>query len=317
MFVFDNYSSYLMFFTTLGFIIHHSQKKKIECVQSEKSKQLTVIILIAIICVTSFFTIIKPYSVAQDLIKGFKEKDQAKILNIYEGIWNKNTFGTTEAGIRLISEGNKYMQNSDPAVVSKYKELTSLFGEQFASTADVRRLETYGSFLLQTGNVPKAVEVLEKAQALAPDRHNNLYTLGLAYIANKEIQKALAVFKHAYDILPENEKAKTYYGAVLLLSGDISGKELIKEYSYKDSFFLSIFGKTKQYKEVIKIREQLRLDNPTDYQNQVSLAVAYYFDKQPAKAIALIKEVQKSIPDFKGQGDALIRDIQAGRAIGK
>jgi tetratricopeptide (TPR) repeat protein len=317
MFVFDNYSSYLMFFTTLGFIIHHSQKKKIECVQSEKSKQLTVIILIAIICITSFFTIIKPYTVAQDLIEGFKEKDQAKILNIYEGIWNKNTFGTTEAGIRLISEGNKYMQNSDPAVVSKYKELTSLFGEQFASTNDVRRLETYGSFLLQTGNVPKAVEVLEKAQALAPDRHNNLYTLGIAYLNAKQIDKAKEVFTHAYEILPENQKAKNYYGAMLMITGDTSYKQYIEGYSYKDSFFINMFSLAKQYKEVIKIREQLKLDNPTDYQNQVSLAVAYYFDKQPAKAIALIKEVQKAIPDFKGQGDALIRDIQAGRAIGK
>ncbi len=317
MFVFDNYSSYLMFFTTLGFIIHHSQKNKVPDIANEKLKQLAVIILIAIVCVVSFFTIIKPYTVAQDLIEGFKQKDQAKVLSIYEGILDKNTFGTTEAGIRLLTEANKYAQNSDPAIVSRYKELTSAIGEKFTATNDVRRLETYGSFLIQTGNATQAIEVLEKARALAPDRQNNLYTLGVAYLNTKQIDKAKEVYKHAYEVLPENQKAKNYYGAMLMITGDTSYKQYIEGYSYKDTFFINMFSLAKQYKEVIKIREQLKLDNPTDYQNQISLAVAYYFDKQPTKAIALIKEVQKVVPEFKAQGDALIRDIQAGRPIGK
>ena len=113
------------------------------------------------------------------------------------------------------------------------------------------------------------------------------------------------------------EKAKAYYGVLLLLNGDASGKELIKDYSDKDSFILSMLVRTKQYKEVIKLREQTKLDNPTDYQNQVSLAVAYVLDGQKMKAIEILKEVQKAVPEFKPQGDALIRDILAGKKIGE
>ncbi len=317
MFVFDNYSSYLMFFTVLGFIVHHSQKKKIECTQDKKVKQLGTIVIIAIVCIVSFFTIIKPYSVAHDLIRGFQEKDQTKVLAIYEGIWNKNTFGTTEAGIRLISDGKQYLQNPDPAVVSKYSELISLFGNAFVATNDVRRLETYGSFLLQTGNTKQAIDVLEKARSLAPDRQNNLYTLGTVYLNAQQIDKAKEIFKHAYDVLPENQKAKNYYGVMLMITGEKDYQKYIEGYSYKDPLFLYLFIQAKQYKEVIKIREQFKLDNPADYQNQVSLAVVYYLDKQPAKAIAILRDIQKAVPEFKGQGDALIRDIQAGRSIVK
>lgn len=317
MFVFDNYSSYLMFFTLLGFIIHHSNKETLEINLPEKIKQTTVIVLIAIIGIISVFTIIKPYSASKDLIKAIIEKDQIKALGIYEKILNKNTFAQTETGIRLLADARTYVSSENPEVVKKYSELTARIGEKFTQTNDVRRLETYGAFLLQSGDIKQAVKILEKAQSFAPDRQNNLYTLGIAYINNQEIEKAKEVLKHAHDVLPENPKAKSYYGAMLMITGEKEYEKYIEGYSYKDSFFISIFSQAKKYKEVIKIREQLKADNPKDYQNQVSLAVAYSVDKQPAKAIAIIREVQKAVPEFKEQGDYLIKEIQAGRSLVK
>jgi len=318
MFVFDNYSSYLMFFTLLAFVVHHSQKQNIQIVWNEKTKQVVAIVLIAVCLGASWFTIIKPLAVAGELIDTIGQKDANKVLEMYQGIFDKNTLGNTESGIRFLSMASSFLNMNDEELKKAYLDLATKTGdEMIADTRDVRRLETYGSFVLQRGDIKKAIEILERAQVIAPDRHNNLYSLGLAYIKNGELEKAKEVFKHAYEILPENQKAKTYYGAVLLLSGDKASTALIEGYSYKDPFFLSIFNSTKQYKEIIKIREQLKKDNPEDYQNQVSLAVAYVLDKQPAKAILILREVQKAVPEFKGQGDALIRDIQAGRSIVK
>lgn len=316
MFVFDNYSSYLMFFTLLGFIIHHSQKDTFEINVDEKLKQGIVIVLILSVSVLSVFTIWKPMSVAKDLIVILNNKDALKALDIYEDIYNRQTFGTTEAGLRIIADAPKFLQIGDQNVTSKYIQVSSLFGNDFVNTTDVRRLETYGTYLLQIDDT-KAVEVLEKAQMLAPDRQNNLYTLGIAYINAKQIQKAKDVFEHAYEVFPENQKAKNYYGGILMITGDKNYKQYLEGYSYKDSFFISMFIQAKQYGEVIKIREQLKKDNPKDYQNQVSLAVAYYLNKQTVQAIAVLKEVQKAVPDFKGQGDYLIKEMQAGRNIVK
>jgi O-antigen ligase/thioredoxin-like negative regulator of GroEL len=317
MFVFDNYSSYLMFFTLLGFVIYHSQKQNFEINWDKKVQQVVAIVLIAVVLVVSFFTIVKPFTVARDLIKVILEKDQNKALSRYESILKKNTFGTTESGIRIMSSVRPFLEGSDPEIAKQYLAITTQFGEKFAQTNDVRRLETYGTFLLQTGNIQEAVEVLEKAQTLAPDRQNNLYTLAIAYINNKEINKAKEVFQHAYEVLPENQKAKNYYGAALLMTGDKNYAQYLEGYSYKDPLFMSIFAQAKQYKEVIKIREQMKKDNPTDYQNQVSLAVAYSMDRQPVKAIAILREVQKALPEFKAQGEYLIKEIQAGRSLVK
>lgn len=317
MFVFDNYSSYLMFFTLLGFIIYHGKKQVITINWDEKTKQSAVIILCALLIISSIFTIIKPMIVAGDLIDALSQKDPNKTLDIYESIFNKNSFGDTEAGIRIMSDSRLFTQSNNQEVINRYMSIASKVGDEFEKTNDVRRLETYGSFLLQSGNIQKSVDVLEKAQTLAPDRQNNLYTLGIAYINNQELEKSKEVFKHAYEVLPENIKARTYYGAVLMLVGDKNYKSFLEGYSYKDQFFVSLFAKAKQYKEVIKIREQIKKEVPTDYQNQVSLAVAYYLDKQTVKAVAVIREVQKSVQEFKEQGDYLIKEMQAGRSITK
>ena len=314
MFVFDNYSSYLMFFTLLGFVVHHDQKEKVEFKIDEKLKQILVIVLIASVCIISFITIIKPARAAQGLILAFKEKEPTQILDVYKKIYEENSFGVTEAGIRLISDSRAFAQSKDQTVLEDYLQTASLYGIDFVNSDDVRRLESYGSFLLQTGNIPQSIQVLEKAQRLAPDRQNNLYVLAIAYINNNEIQKAKDVLEHAYRILPENDKARTYYGAVLLVSGDKNYKEFLEGYDYQDPFFMSMFAQAGQYKEVIKIREQIKKDNPTDYQNQVSLAVAYSLDKQVAKAIQIIREVQKALPEFKAQGDYLIGQLQTGSA---
>jgi tetratricopeptide (TPR) repeat protein len=317
MFVFDNYSSYLMLFTTLGFVVHHSQSKQYEIKWDQKIKQIVSIVLIAIIAVLSLFTIVKPLQAGAQLVDTLKQKDPLVALDIYKDIFAKNSFADVEAGIRLFSEVSTYARSDDSKIIDTYTEVASIIAPEFKKTDDVRRLETYGTFLLQIGSIKESIEVLEKARTLAPDRQNNLYTLGIAYLNAKDIEKAKEVFKHAYEVLPENDKARTYYGAVLLATGDVKGKELIQGYDYTDSFFISMFSQAKQYKEVIKIREQLKKDNPDNYQNQVSLAVAYYLDKQTAKAVALIREVQKAVPEFKGQGDYLIKEMWAGRSITK
>lgn len=314
-FVFDNYSSYLMFFTLLAYIVYHSNKGEIKIFDDKKNIQAISIFIGILIVVASYFTISKPLLVANNLIDALSEKDQAKSLDIYEKIINKNSFGNTEVGIRLMTEVQKYFSIDDPKVIQRYVDLTTKLGNEFEKTDDVRRLETYGGFLMQIGDVQSSIRVLEKAKSLAPNRQNNLYTLGMTYINANNLDKAKEVFKQAYEVQKENDRARTYYGAVLLLSGDKSGSELIKGYSTKDGFFLSIFSRLKQYKEVIKIREQIKKDNPMDYQNQVSLAVAYYLDKQTAKAILVIKDVQKAVPEFKQQGDYLIKEMQAGRNI--
>lgn len=317
-FVFDSYSSYLLFFSIVGFIIFHSKKEKLQINLQEYAQQILVILLSVVIVVTSYFTVVLPYFAAKDLLDTMRPIAPEEVISTYQNIFSKNSFGIHEAGLRYVGLVSGIKRLDSEELTKQYIEHATQVGESLVSKKpdDVRFLEVYGAFLLQVENYPRAIEVLTHARDLAPNRQNNLYDLGFVYIKTKEYDKALEVFKHAYEIYPQNDKARQYYGAALLLAGDQKGKELIQGYSYKDPFFFSTFLNLKQYDEAVKIREKIIIENPTDYQSYVSLAVAYVLNNQRAKAIETIRFVQSKVPEFKGQGDQLIRDIQAGKIIG-
>lgn len=260
-------------------------------------------------------TVLKPYQVAKGLIDLMKLQDADQVLSMYKNLIDKNTFGTFEVSTRLLSDVPRFLQVQDDAFVQEYLVYANQAGKNMVDKVpgNVRALEFYGSFLLRVGDAQQAIQYLEKARELAPNRQNNLYTLGFSYVSANQYAKALEIFKHAYEVAPKNTKAKNYYGAALLLNGDKKGLELIEGYSYQDPFFLSVFNKTGQYKESIKIIERQLKDSPTNHQLRVSLAVTYLFDGQRTKAIEILQQVIKDVPEFKKQGTYLIQEIQAGR----
>jgi tetratricopeptide (TPR) repeat protein len=270
---------------------------------------------VLLVSFAGFHVIAKPYIVGKDLIVALSSQDADDVLNRYEKLIQTDTFGKFEVTTRFLSSIQGFVRLDDPEIIKRYLELANKAGEQSVADApgSVRALEFYGSFLLQTGDYPRAVEMLEQARALSPDRQNNLYALGFAYIRTGQQDKALEVFKHAYDVAPQNDKARRYYGAMLILSGDKKGNELVEGYDAADPFFLSVFNQAKQHKEIIKILEAQVAAQPTNYQLQVSLAMANLNAGNKAVAITLIQGVIKAVPEFKKQGDGLIAEIRAGR----
>ncbi len=318
LFVFDNFSSYLMFFGVLGFIVHHSQKENIVIDWDEKVKQVVIILMIFITLIVGYKVIVQPFQVARGLISVLTYKDAYKIIDKYESLFKKNTFGNFEATVRLISDSNSFRQVPDPEFVKKYLDYSVDKGEQMIADApnNVRGLEFYGLFMLEQGATERAIQVLEHAQSIAPDRPNNVFILGFAYINSEQYQKAKEVFEHIYNLKNENEKARTYYGASLLLVGDKRGEELMKGFDYNDPFFISIFTKLKRYNDAITILEKQITDNPTDYQAMLSIARIRLLNGESQKAIEIIRQLIAAVPQFKEQGEFIIKEIQAGRNPG-
>jgi len=315
MFVFDNYSSYLMFFSLLAFCVHHSQKEIIAYKVDEKTKQVISIVLIFVLLVVSYFVIIKPYNVGQNLIAALTSNDAELSLKKAQDILDANTFGTSESVIRILAEHSRFTSVSNPEFIKEYIDLATFSGEQMIADfpQNVRVMEAYAGFLLKQNRYDRAIEVLERAQELAPNRHNNIYLLVSAYFATEQYEKAKEVLESLLSTKPDIEKVRVYYGTTLLLTGDQSGNDYLGEYDYRDPFYLQIFNLTKKYDQVVVILEKRIEDEPTNYQLQISLAVAYVYVKEPAKAIVVIQNVIKQLPEFEGQGNSLIKEIRAGR----
>lgn len=315
MFVFDNYSSYLLFFSILGFVVHHSQKEQVSIDWDEKTRQFIVIMLIFITLIMSYFVVLKPYRVSKDLINVLTYTDAYKILEKYEDMLSRRSFGDFEVTNRLLSDAASMVQVKDPQFVKTYLEFAAAAGEDMIMerSNNVRALEFFGTFLLQQGMTQRSVEVLESARQFAPNRHNNLYILGFAYINNDQLDKAEEVFYHAYAVKPDVQKSKNYYGAVLLMRGNNDAWKFLEGYNYKDAFFLNVFNRTKNYKESIAVLEKQIVDQPTNYQLYVNLSTAYLFDGQRSKSIEILKKVIVAVPEFKSQGEFMIKEILAGR----
>ena len=58
------------------------------------------------------------------------------------------------------------------------------------------------------GDRGKGIILLERAKALAPDDTFILTDLGVCYLNEKNIQKALPIFRRVLEIDPDNEKAR-------------------------------------------------------------------------------------------------------------
>jgi hypothetical protein len=166
MFVFDNFSSYLMFFSVLGFIVHHSQKENFVIDWDEKVKQVVVVLIIFITLIMGYKVIIKPLQVSNGLISVLTYKDANKVIEKYEDLFSKETFGDFEATVRFISDTGRIVQVPDPVFVKKYMDLAYERGEKMImdSPNNVRGLEFYGLFLLEQNNLVRSIQVLEHAQ---------------------------------------------------------------------------------------------------------------------------------------------------------
>lgn len=315
LFVFDNYSSYLMFFTTLAFVVHNHQKKEVVLDAEERTMQMLAVVLVCATVIVSYVVIVKPYQVARAMISVYKTQDAEVILSSYEKIFAKNTFGTFEAVTRFLSDAPNFLKVNDPEFQKRYMIAAQRAGEKSVADApqSVRALEFYGNFLLMTGNTKEAIVVLERAREISPDRQNNLYVLGFAYVNDGQYDKGLEIFKHAYEVAPENLKAKNYYGGALLLAGDKTGDEFVGGYLHTDPFLLSVFAKTGRYKEVVNMLEQQVAEQPTNYQLRVSLATAHLKAGNRAKSVEIMRTVIANVPAFKEQGEYFIKEVLAGR----
>ncbi len=315
LFVFDNYSSYLMFFTALGLVVHHQHQSNLARPDNLRVSQAIVATLVILALFAGYKVIVKPYMVAHQLISTVKSQNPKEVLDAYVKMFEKDTLGNFEVTTRFLSEAPRYMKIEDADFRQMYMDAAIRMGEQSILDAprSVRGLEFYGTFLLQTGNPKEAIVILERAREISPNRQNNLYVLGFSYVTEKQYDKALEIFKHAYEVAPENTKARNYYGAALLLVNDPKGNEYLKDYSPDDTFLLSVFNSAGRYNDVaIMLEKQVALQ-PENYQLQVSLAVAYFKAGNKAKSVEIIRAVMAKVPAFRAQGEYFIKEVQAGR----
>jgi len=329
--VFDNLVSIIMFYIILG-LIHFSwaSEETVEVHQSAKASTedgawLPVVVLVAIgaTVFSVYYFNVRGINVSTTLIRAISpQTDTAAPLADFKQIFSHSeVMGLTEAREQLmsVSQGILQDQNVSNDIKSQYLNLvTNEMTKEFASdNNNAREHLFYGSFLTQIGSADQAITELEKARQLAPKKQMILIELGSEYINVGQKDKGLDLFKQAYEEDTSYADAHRLYALAALYVGNtqladqILGTDPI-QYT-NDDRFLTYYLNTKQYGKVLQIWQARYAANPNDKQTNISLAGAYYYAGNPAKAIEVVQKYIAKDQTFASQGGAIIKSIELGQ----
>jgi O-antigen ligase/tetratricopeptide (TPR) repeat protein len=344
MFVFDNLISYTLFVAVIAFV-HARIGEAIPSLMNLRVEEAIVKNIVAPTALviglgTLYLVNIPGIQAASALIDGFRGTTPDVQYAAFDKALTSGTFASQEVREQFTRISQGILQDPQMAVKirqafptltaadqnAKVNELREKFisraeselESQIAETPDdVRILVFQSSFLRSTGKTTEAMEVLEKAVALSPEKQQTHFELGLALIQSGQTKEAMARFKTAYDLEPKNDQARMFYAMAALYTNDLKLRdELItpefkSQYVTNDMILRALYD-TKNYKELTALLKERIALQPGDVQLRVSLAaILREMDDIPG-AILTLEQAIVDFPDFKEQGTAYIATLKSG-----
>lgn len=334
-FVFDNQTSYVMFFTILAFI-HSLKTTKIPAILHDTKKHISedymtvrdyivVPVLILIFATGFYFINVRNIQANTRLISALRacSNGSTPSITLFENVLSLNqTTANQEAREQVLSCASNVLgsdkvpnqMKSDFYALAK-KEIEA----QIANTPnDARMYVIGGSFFNQIGDLKSSLPLLEKAHELTPGKQTVDFDLATVYMNTGRSQDAVNITKSAYESAPSYETAKIAY-ITALVSNDQEklAHELFPndDAIFMDQRIISIYAQKKQYKKVIEIYKKLVVQKPDDAQTHYFLAASYIADKQNWQGIQELKAIAKQFPETKTQIDDLIKQIEEGKQL--
>lgn len=325
-FVFDNLISYILLFTLLAYIEHglHQDTVRIPPALSSKSNLPIISAVLTVLCIGSiYFLNIRPIQTSRTLIKALQtasQKDYKNSLDAFEQSLSYGFLGQAEVREQLAASAQVFLSNGVPQdIQERYVLLTKQEFEKQIMQApnDMRYLNFYGVFLRSIGDTKGGLAYLERAQKLSPKKQAVLFDIGATYIVSKEFDKAIAVYKEAYELDTSYENAKVSYAiAAIYADNEILANELLSKISrntlLNDDRIVSVLAEKGRYAEIVPIFKERIAEGKDSFENYVSLAVSYYKSGDSAGAIKTLRTLEQVKPERKTEVDQFINQIMTG-----
>lgn len=333
LFVFDNLTSYFMFFSILGFIQTVYYEKQDQNLNNSRVSvndinigSYVLLTAVFILAVMSLYMVnLKPYLAGKEIIASLREASQgAKIQNVldnFDRAISYRTFGTPEAREQLSGFATNAQIISQISEDDKLKILNKSIQEMEyqvkAAPNDARYHLFLGSLYTRANRNNDALGAINKALELSPKKQQIFYVLADIYLSKGENQKALELMKTAYELDKSNTDAAKNLAVVLVLDKkEKEAEDILREKFGKeivaDKMLVNAYARIDNYSRVKEIWQEIIKTEDTA-QNHVSLAASYLKLEERENAV---KELEKAIelnPEFKQQGEYFINEIKSGR----
>ena len=178
---------------------------------------------------------------------------------------------------------------------------------------DARVYDIGGIFFNNISDWKTGLELLEKANELSPNKQSIIFDLSVNYMNSGQVKKALTLLEAAYKSAPENDNAKVAYISALILDGQ--EKKARAEFGndsplFSDPRVINVYTKLKEYGKVIENHKSLIKKDPTNIQNYASLAAAYLQSGDKQEALAELRLMIELFPAAKDQIVAAIAQVE-------
>jgi O-antigen ligase/tetratricopeptide (TPR) repeat protein len=334
-FVFDNLTSSLLFVLMsvyFGTSIANKEFKFPVFSLHHKKTIGTVMTVVAFVLI--FTAVYKPSYANMTTIKAMTFQQTSGLTNpvqildgtreIYDKALAMETFGNYEIREFYLQKSLEYInllpQVTDDTVkvaINNIRDdaLNNFLIQIEKNPFDHRARFMLGLYYLNTHDYDKAVETLEKAVELAPNKQIALIYLAKAYIFKGDLNNAAKYYQHAIEVTPSNiagyNQIRTEYISVLLLaSQDQAAISVIKDLlppTNRDDFtqlaqqMSQVYSQRKDLKNLIKFLSDASNQDLNNQNYVLWLAQAYVSGGDYNNATMTINRLSSARPDLVAQ----------------
>ncbi|OHA08529.1 MAG: hypothetical protein A3B37_00310 [Candidatus Sungbacteria bacterium RIFCSPLOWO2_01_FULL_59_16] len=332
LFVFDNLTSYILFFTVLAYVHAAAtggpaRRRRLPAFAPALAFGATAIAAILFIAVF-YFANVKPVRAAKSILDGFRIVETGEpagkvdvLTKTFEQGIGLHTFGTMELREQISQTALRLA--SDPAIASQDKQkyfefaISELEAERRAFPSDMRAKAFLATLLTSAGRPADAIAVLDEALAISPRRPQFYFIAAEAYLNGGDEERAVETVRRAYELAPDYPEAIANLAVVLILTGrDEEAESLFMRHygmtEVANERYAEAYTRVNRFDKAIPIWEKLIAASPRDAQLHASLGVSYARAGRPEDGI---REIQRAIElesRFQAQGEAIIRQIRSG-----
>jgi hypothetical protein len=238
-FVFDNLTSYILFFAVLAYITVRTNEELVHkgnpLFSSDQMNLLVIPVIGIVLVITQYYINYRPLTVNRLVIRAMSVGEYAKIMPFTDAVKMEqtsftdaiamNTLGSEEAREQFLQMAIRMGQIKVPddlaagdkqAMAQAINNIIQAARKDAVTSYpsykdDVRMLSIYGMFFNGVGDSPTAEEVLKAALALAPNKQLISFELIRAYLIQKKFGDAYATGRKTYDLSITCNDAMKWY----------------------------------------------------------------------------------------------------------
>ncbi len=334
LFVFDNLSSYILFFTLLGFIMsRHQGERELHSEKEENQAKIYLPLGLVLGIILAFWINLNPYEQNITLIDALRQlpaqngvpyscvsvtdkissdgsvqevcNNAEPTLDLFKKALAYNTFGEAETRQFLLETASNV--DSDPNTSNQSKEDFALLviSEYQKQIKENPYFETpyfdFGSYLESIGQFNQAKTVFEAAVSLSPTRQLPYMKLGEIDLEQNDINDAISYFKKAYDLDHTYPLAESEYAMSLVYGKDLKDAlPLLADLPYKDGGItpnlVQILGQSGYGSYAVAMLQKRISIAPQDQSAYVLLSEVYIALKDPADSAKVINLLEAKNP---------------------